>query len=281
MKADYAFGICRIFLNRGGGEKRMKKGLKITALLIIAIMTMVPIASSVQVEEPAESSLKALPEETTQLICTIDGIDGKGSKAVVELPMGDIESIKELAEASKDAFLVIYNKYSTDEEVTTAFEEVQPLFEALVDNGLTDKSVEELNELFYKIRGKIRKPRVNPIEYMNDGGAQTCGMWNGIPTPIFPNIMCGIVNIGGSALGFTLGTHSFIPTIGIDLLTMWVDVGETVSIGALGFTTSTGPEFGFITGFIGIMLATPIMILGVIFQIGFALTYIGVGPAPF
>jgi hypothetical protein len=178
-----------------------------------------------------------------------------------------------LGESKKDDFLTIYNRYATQEEVDAAFADVQPFFTALVEHGLTDKSVDDLNSLFHSIREMIQKPKRDSF------GPQPCGNWNGLPTPLFGNAACGIFT-GGTAVGFVLGTHTFIPTIGADALITWGGNGETVSIGGLGFTTSTGPGFGVILGFVGILIATPIMIVGVLYITGFAGVYIGVSPAP-
>lgn len=193
----------------------------------------------------------------------------------------DMQGLINMGEAGKQDFLTIYDKTKSAEEVAQAFENIQPFFQALIEYKLTGKTIDELNDMFHDIRDKIRLPR-NPKWYYHggDGGAQPAGMWNGVPTPIFGNMGAGLFNVGASALGFTLGTHTVLPTIGADLLTTWADTGETISIGGAGFTTSTGPEFGLIIGFVGIMLALPIMIVGFIFQVGFVGGYLGIGIMP-
>jgi len=254
----------------------MRKEVKILGIFLVFLIALTPMtnASISTVKEIKTQNLEQTNQlqssETTPLLCQI----GK-QRITKEMPIETIKSIIALGESEKNAFLTIYNKYSTKEEVNNAFEEIQPFFSALVSNGLTDKSVDDLNTLFHNIREMIQKPKSNPF------GPYTCGGWNGVPTPIFGNGACGIFGMDVPAIGFALGTHTILPTIGIDLLVTWAGDGETVTIGLTGITTSTGPEFGLTFGFIGILLATPIMITGFLFQVGFAGVYIGVGPAPF
>lgn len=247
----------------------MKRSWKILVVLITAVIAMVPMASAVQVTETSKV-------DTTEVICSV------GRETITkELSVATIESIVDMGKSHKDNFLTIYNKYSTEKEVEDAFKNLQPFFVTLIANELTEYTIDELNELFHNIRDRIRKPRYNPFKTKENGGKiQTLGSWNGMPTPVFGNVMCGLFNAGIFAIGFTLGTHTLIPTIGADLATTWFDTGETVTIGFLGITTSTGPEFGLIFGFIGIMIATPIMILGLIFQTGLAGAYVGISPSP-
>lgn len=245
----------------------MRKEVKLLAIFSVFFVSLVPLSSA---------ALPSLPQrrieqpEMTQLICMVGT-----QKVVRELPVSVVDSIVLLGTSKKDAFLTIYNKYATQEEVAKAFEDVQPFFSALVANGLTDKSVDDLNELFHTIREMIKKPKHDPF------GPSPCGSWNGLPTFLVANAISGIFCADAPAIGFVLGTHTIFPTIGADIFITWNGFGETVSIGGLGFTTSTGPEFGLIFGFIGVLLATPIMITGVLFMTGFAAFYLGLGPAPF
>lgn len=243
----------------------MRKELKITVVsAIVFLLAMVPLASAT----PAPEKLDVI-----EVTCSV------GDETVTTyLAVDTVKSVIALGESHKDDFMTIYNKYSTIQQVEEAFENLQPFFETLVSTELTTQSVDELNDLFHMIRSKIKKPRVDP--FAGGNGPRPLGNWNGIPTPIFFNSGCGLFNIGVGAIGFTLGTHTFIPTIGADLMTTWFDTGSTETIGLFGFTTSQGPEFGFILGFIGVMIATPIMILGLIFQTGFAGGYMGVSPSP-
>jgi hypothetical protein len=91
---------------------------------------------------------------------------------------------------------------------------------------------------------------------------------------------CGIYTID-TAIGITIGTNTVLPTAGADLTTIWLGIGETMSVGWTGVTTSTGPELGIIIGFLGILLATPFVIAGFLIQLGIAGVYAGFGPAPF
>jgi hypothetical protein len=243
----------------------MRKEVKLLAVFSVLLVVLVPLCSASTTSVAQE---KTQQRETTQLLCVIGE-----QKVVKEMPMSIIDSIIVLGESKRDDFLTIYNKYATQEEVDRAFEDVQPFFSALVGNGLTDKSVDDLNALFHSIRDMIKKPKRDPFR------PQPCGNWNGLPTPLFGNAACGIFS-AGTAIGFVLGTHTILPTLGVDALITWAGNGETISIGGLGFTTSTGPGFGVIVGFVGILIATPIMIVGVLYMTGFAGIYIGASPAP-
>lgn len=245
----------------------MRKEVKLLAVFSVLLIILVPVSSASLTAIPHK---KGTQQETTKLLCLV----GK-QKIIKDLPGDLIDSIISLAESKKDAFLTIYNKYATDEAVDKAFEEVQPFFVALVENGLTDKSIDDLNILYRNIREMIKKPPYDPF------GPKPCGGWNGLPTFFVANAICGVFCADAPAVGFALGTHTILPTIGADGFITWGGNGETITVGALGFTTSTGPEFGVIFGFMGVLLATPIMILIGMFMTGFAAFYFGVGPAPF
>ena len=203
-------------------------------------------------------------EKTTEHV----SVNVFGRTVVKEIESASLKGIVEHGLSCKEDFMIIFNKQAPQEEVETAFTNVSSFFQSLVDEGFA-QSVEELKTLFHQIRNRIREPR-----------PQQLGMWNGLPTPLFGNVMCGIFSGGYGAIGFCLGTHMIFPTIGIDLANMWMGVGETVSIGLAGFTTSTGLELGITVGFVGIIIATPILILGPYLQVGFAAGYIGASPAP-
>ena len=246
----------------------MRKEMKILALILSVLLFLVPITTATI---PTLSSPKTHPQtiDIIKIVCQV----GK-QRTIKEISASTIDEIVSLAKEKKESFLTIYNKYSTPEEVEQAFTDVQPFFDSLIANGLTTKSVDEMNTMFYDIRDMIKKPKRDP------NGPQPLGGWNGLPTFITGNLACGIFT-ASVAFGFTVGTHTLLPTIGADLVTVWCGSGETVSIGGLGFTTSTGPESGIILGFLGIMLATPIMITAFLLQIGFAGLYAGFGPSPF
>ncbi len=244
----------------------MKKGVAPVVFVVLSLALLVPLSVMAAPTSVGRQSTAVPAVSTCPLTITIGS-----SQVEKEVPVGTIEGIMALAKECKPHFMVIYDKSRSAEDVSAAFDGVQPFFEALVDNGLTTYSVQDLNVLFQQIRERVRY----------HGGPQTLGGWNGVPTPIFGNIACGIFTADTGVGGLVLGTHTFIPTIGVDALVMWAGVGESVSVGGLGFTTSTGPDSGVIIGFVGIMLATPIVIAGFLLMIGFAALYMGAGPAPF
>lgn len=254
----------------------MRKEVKILGIFSVLLIALAPITSATisTVKEIKPHTLASINQpqasETTKLLCQI----GK-QRIIKEMPIETIKTIMDLGKSEKHAFLTIYNKYSTKEEVENAFEDIQPFFNTLVSNGLTDKSVDDLNTLFHSIRDMIQKPKSDPF------GPHTLGGWNGLPTFVVANAASGVFCSDLPAVGFALGTNTIVPTIGADVFITWAGDGETVSIGGLGFTTSTGPEFGLIFGFVGVLIATPIMILGGMFLTGFAALYLGIGPAPF
>lgn len=245
----------------------MKKEVKLLSLLCLFILLLVPFSTAGTTVTPHPPSQD---QQTTPVVCTI----GR-HKVIKEIPRSILESLLTLGESKKDAFLTIYNKHASEQDVAKAFEDVTPFFDALVQNGLTDKSTEDLNDLFHTIREMIKKPKRNPEH------PRPCGSWNGLPTFLVANAVSGIFCSDSPVVGFAFGTHTILPTIGADVFITWAGTGQTVSIGGFGFTTSTGPEFGLIFGFIGVMLATPIMIAGLLFLTGFAAFYFGIGPVPF
>jgi hypothetical protein len=257
-------------------KRNMRKEVKILGFFLVMLLVFTPLGSAnltTLAHARSQQILKTqnhCASDTTPIICQIGD-----QRVVTRMPVETIRSIIALGESEKDAFLTIYNKYATPEEVDAAFEEIQPFFDALVTSGLTDRSVDDLNAMFRNIREIIKKPKNDPF------GPQTLGGWNGFPTFGVVNAVCGIFCMDVPAVGFALGTHTILPTIGLDAFVTWAGDGETISIGGLGYTTSTGPEFGLIFGFIGVMIATPIMILGGLFMTGFGGFYLGVGPAPF
>jgi hypothetical protein len=262
------------FLTTGeGGEEKMRKEMKITAFFLFAILLSIPLSSAMITPSYNASRIKSNSEplvETTQILCKIGN-----ERITTEISIDALNKIANLVKEKKQSFLIIYNKYSTLEEVEQAFTDIQPVFKSLVLNGLTTKTVNELNDLFYKIRDMIKKPRHNPFS-----DPQTLGGWNGLPTLLVFNMACGIYTID-TAIGITIGTNTVLPTAGADLTTIWLGIGETMSVGWTGVTTSTGPELGIIIGFLGILLATPFVIAGFLIQLGIAGVYAGFGPAPF
>lgn len=218
--------------------------------------------------------------ETAKLVCQIDG-----KEVVKELSVETINEIIELAESCEKDFYTIYNKWETDEDVDIAFGNIQPFFQAVVDSGLTDKSVEDLSDMFRNIRSWIKKPPRDPSpRYENEGGEDVqpnLYIWNGLPTPFAANAVCGVYTIGTQAFGFALGTHTLLPTLGIDIFNTWIMTGNGGTIGALGFTQVAITEFACDFGFVGMMLGvwTSGVIAPFLLQIGFAALFFGVSIA--
>jgi hypothetical protein len=187
-----------------------------------------------------------------------------------------IQNLIDMGAAYKQDFLTIYDKTKTAEEVEQAFANVQPFFQALIQSGLTDKSVDDLNNLYHGIRDKIREPRRQPAWKPQDGGGvRPLGIWNGLPTPMWGNAICGIFDVG-SCSGFACGTHTFIPTIGADFFITYYFTGESLTVGFLGFT-SANVAFQAIIGFIGVLICTPLIMLGPYFMTGLCGFVFGLG----
>jgi len=188
--------------------------------------------------------------------------------------VSSIQNLIELGGSHKEDFLTIYDKTKSADEVATAIENIKPFFQALIDKELTDKTVEELNSLYYSIREKIREPRRQPQKVPQDG-PQPLGIWNGIPTPVWANFMCGQFDIGICS-GFAGGTHMLIPTVGADVFLTYAFQGTSVTIGGFGYTIAT-VGFNFVMGFIGVLLAMPLIMFGPYFLAGMSCLLVGVG----
>jgi hypothetical protein len=235
------------------------------ALLFIALLLSVPTASAVQL--PHGTNMPNTVEETTTVLCVIGN-----ERIKKQIPLTIMEDLVEMGAANKEDFLTIYDKTTSTEEVTVAFENLRPFFQALIDSELTDKTVDELNELYYSIREKIGTPR---RQSPWDGGARPQGIWNGFPTPVWANVLCGQFD-AGLCVGFAGGTHMIIPTVGLDLFMTYGFQGTSVSVGAFGYTfAATG--FNFVLGFVGILLATPLVMLGPYFLAGMSGMLVGIG----
>jgi hypothetical protein len=188
------------------------------------------------------------------------------------MSVSSIHNLVDLGASYKEDFLTIYDKTKSVDKVKTAFENIQPFFKVLIDNDLTDKTIDELNDLYHNIRNRIREPirTTKPQDR-----PQLLGIWNGVPTPIWGNALCGMFD-AGVCLGFVLGTHTVIPTIGADAFLTYVFQGNSLSIGLAGFTMAV-TAFQLILGFIGVLLATPLIMLGPYFLSGLAVVYFGAG----
>jgi hypothetical protein len=193
-----------------------------------------------------------------------------------EVSLDTIYTIIELGKQCKEDFLIIYDKTKTIEDVKQAFQNIQPFFAALVDNSLTDKTIGELNNLYYSIRDKIRAPmREQRRAIKPQEGLQPLGIWNGIPTPIWANAICGIFD-AGICIGFAAGTHALIPTIGTDAFITYGFQGESITVGLAGGTLAV-TAFQVIFGFVGILIVLPLIMFGPYFMTGLCGGMVGIG----
>jgi len=238
----------------------MRKGL---VIIVLAFLLTIPITQA------GNQSIKCSidSEETTIMLSVING--GRIEK---EMSMTSIKNLIGMGASHKEDFLTIYDKTKSAEEVANAFENLQPFFQALVDSGLTEMTVEELNTLYYNIREKIGEPRHQP---MRNGSALPLGIWNGVPTPLWANIICGQFDVGVCA-GFAGGTHLIIPTVGADIFLTYAFQGTSVTVGGFGYTLAA-MGFNFIMGFVGILLVLPLIMLGPYFLAGADGFMVGIG----
>ena len=243
-------------------EKRMKKGI---TLLFVVLLLSVPIAGAIHQPQNAPSNL----EETTIILCVVDG-----KRIKREMPLSSIQDLIDMGGSHKEDFLTIYDKTKSTDEVAIAFKNIKPFFQALVDNQLTDRTVDELNDLYYNIREKIREQRRQPTCKPHDG-PQPLGIWNGIPTPVWANIICGQFDVGMCS-GFAGGTHMLIPTVGADVFLTYAFEGTSVTVGAFGYTLGT-VGFNFCLGFVGILLTMPLIMIGPYVLAGMSGLLFGVG----
>jgi hypothetical protein len=240
------------------------------------LLTVTCIIASILILSPLTSALvpppKKVNSKTTETIrITI------GTKTVEkQMPLTTINDIIDLGKTCKEDFLTIYDKTKTIEQVEQAFMNIQPFFQTLIDNALTDKTIGGLNDLYYDIREKIQEPIHKPRSSIKQqGGAQSMGLWNGIPTPVWANAVCGIFDAGLCA-GFAGGTHAIIPTIGADLFITYGFQGESITVGLSGGTLAV-TAFQVIIGFVGILIALPIVMMGPYFMTGLCGVVFGIG----
>ena len=208
-------------------------------------------------------------DDTTIIRCIVNG-----ESIQKEMSVSTIQYLIDMGASHKEDFITIYDRTKSDEEVTNAFENIKPFFQALIDNGLTDKTVDELNTLFTSIREKIRQPKYKPVWEPQDG-PRPRGIWNGIPTPLWANIICGQFD-AGFCVGFAGGTHLLIPTVGADVFLTYGFQGTSVSVGGFGYTIAA-MGFNFILGFVGILLTLPLVMFGPYFLAGMSGMLVGIG----
>lgn len=242
-------------------EKRIRKGLVITG--IVALLLTIPLAGA------AIPTIKTIPTSNENLTtCMI--IVGR-EKVKTQLPLSEVKDFVNYAATFEDDFMTIYNKRASNEEVAVAFDNLQPFFQRLGDEKFTSKNVSELTAFFNSIRERVREPRKDN----RAPPANSLGFWNGVPTPIWGNTMCGLFEVG-ECIGFIAGTHTLIPTIGADLFATYCYSGIAKSVGLGGGTTSA-LGFEVWVGFVGVILCTPGIMIGPYFLTGLCGGFVAIG----
>jgi hypothetical protein len=242
-----------------GGEKRMKKGI---VLFLVGLLLSISAVNAI-----AQPSI--ISKKTTTILCYVDD-----TRIEKEMSISTIQNLIDMGASCKKDFLTIYDKTKSVEDVTVAFENIKPFFQALKESGLTDKTVEELNAVYYSIREKIKEPK-HKLAWNQQQGRQPAGIWNGFPTPVWANAICGIFDVG-MCMGFAGGTHALIPTIGIDAFITYAFQGESLTVGIFGGTMAVA-AFQVIIGFIGILICLPLIMFGPYFMTGLCGFVFGLG----
>jgi hypothetical protein len=240
----------------------MRKGI---VIIVLALLLSIPVVSAGN--QPQKCGVEI--DDMTIIRCIV-----KGESIQKEMSASTIQDLIDMGASHKEDFITIYDRTKSDEEVATAFENVKPFFQALIDNGLTDKTVDELHTLFTNIREKIRQTKYKPAWELQDG-PRPMGIWNGIPTPLWANIICGQFD-AGFCVGFAGGTHLLIPTVGADVFLTYGFQGTSVSVGGFGYTIAT-MGFNFVLGFVGILLTLPLVMFGPYFLAGMSGMLVGIG----
>ncbi len=237
----------------------MKKGIVLFLVGLLLSISAVNVIAQPQI----------VTTKATTILCYVDG-----KRVEKEMSISTIQNLIDMGASCKKDFLTIYDKTSSVEDVTVAFENIKPFFQALKESGLTDKTVEGLNALYYNIREKIKEPKHNLV-WKQQEGSQPAGIWNGLPTPVWANAICGIFDVG-ICVGFAGGTHTLIPTIGIDAFITYAFQGESLTVGTFGGTLAI-TAFQVIIGFIGILICLPLIMLGPYFMTGLCGFVFGIG----
>lgn len=203
----------------------------------------------------------------------------QGKRVIKELPIQDARYLTTLFNECRPDFLVILDTTKSSTEVDHAFTHARILFQTLHDTGLTTRTPDDLERLYRDLRAKIS----SPPQGLGDAShrkIQTLGLWNGAPVPVQLNLACGIFSYGGAAAGWVAGTHTLIPTLGADVFLVAGFDGSTITLGLTGGTLQDLAQFIVIFGFAGILLGClPTgIIAGIIFLVGFAALYLGIGP---
>lgn len=235
--------------------------------LVVVLILSIPIVSAAA--KPPTNTIRNT--QTTPVLCIIDG-----TYIEKDVSMTLLGNLCDLGARYKADFLTIYDKTASGNDVAYSLENITPFFEALKESGLTDKTVDEFRMLFYKIREKIYEPRRQSLwKPQQEDDARPFGLWNGVPTPVWANMMCGIFD-AGLCMGFAAGTHLVIPTVGVDAFLTYGFNGESISVGFFGGTLAI-TAFQVIIGFVGILLCIPLMMAGPYFMTGMCSFMLGIG----
>lgn len=252
----------------------MRKGIKILIVLAVVLFVFQPITQSINISKNNE---KENPEtvDTLKVVCYVINPNKERDRTIKEISRDEYHKIIDMGKSFFEEFRIIYNPDSTDDEVNEALEKVKPFFTTIVNNRLTDKSVEELENLYKEIRSKI-----NSGKQRKNSNRITKGWWNGVWTPMFLNGGCGIMAEAKRCQGFVIGTHSLIPGPGFDiLLTFFTSdlTAATETIGVTGWTGAHGPQMAFVINYLGILLGEIPVLSYMVFalMIGYAMFYCG------
>jgi len=252
----------------------MRKGIKILIVLTTVLFALQPITQALNCSNNSNVQ-NPIQNDTITTACFVIGADRASEKKIIELTREEYNNIIDLGKSLFEDFIVIYDPESTQEEVDLAFDNVKPFFTTIVDHGLTDKSVNDLEILYKEIRQKIIDGREK-----KGGKIQSTGWWNGLWAPMFFNGGCGILAEAKRCQGFVLGTHSIFPTIGFDILLTYFSTDATAityTIGVTGWTAAHGPQMAFNINYLGILLGEIPVISYMIFalMIGYSMFYCG------
>lgn len=255
-----------------GGNKRWKnkmnklKTLAMTIVLLMMVFPMIQATNTTNLKKDVK-----VEQETIKVFCKT----GLSKNKIVKLiPKSDYEELMQMIKNSRNDFLTILNPQKTGNEVETAFQNVRPLFDKIVQLGLVDKTTEDLVNFYRYLRGRVK------YTDRNVNNRRTLGMWNGLPTPLTMNMNCGVFVFADPATGYVLGTNTIISGIAVDLFVSYTTIDPVAtadSVGFLGITHEGGPHSGLIIGFLGVLFgALPsglmwyISAMGVSFYCGFA-----------
>lgn len=252
----------------------MRKGIKILIVLTAVFFVFQPITQSINISKNLKEE-KPAEVETLKVVCYVIDPDKTRDRTIKEISREEYNNIVDMGRSLFEDFRIIYDPDSADDKVNEALNNVRPFFTIIVENGLTDKSVDELEILYKEIRNKI-----NNGKQSRNGKRITKGWWNGVWVPMFMNGGCGIMSEAKRCQGFVIGTHSLIPGPGFDILLTYFTsdlTAATETIGVTGWTGAHGPQMAFVINFLGILLGEIPVLSYMVFAllIGYAMFYCG------